>query len=169
MWVRQTGARGARGWACLAGLIRRFGGRINGGESVYYVLDLLGGGMLIAGFSKVEALERQVERLLEASRDGGGGRSASPGESTAPARSVDGRDSEPVAPRTVGGESAGGGIRQRESEAPRDRSVGVTRSVERPVTAERRDGVTPGPETTTARVIEGVEVSPAQIDSLFRL
>ncbi|KFY81223.1 hypothetical protein V500_11603 [Pseudogymnoascus sp. VKM F-4518 (FW-2643)] len=119
---------------------------------------------------KVEALERQVERLLEASREGGRTVSGSPAPTAAPTRgSVDAPDGEPVTPRTVGEESTGAGFRNQESDTVRERSAGVTRTVERPVTAERVEGVTPGPETTTARVIEGVEVGPAQIDSLFRL
>ncbi|KFY65259.1 hypothetical protein V496_02717 [Pseudogymnoascus sp. VKM F-4515 (FW-2607)] len=40
---------------------------------------------------------------------------------------------------------------------------------ERPVTVDTVEGVTPGREGTTARVIEGVEVGSSQIDSLFRL
>lgn len=116
-----------------------------------------------------------MERLLEASREGGGAGSGSgsgsPARSGAPTTrgSVDARDGEPVTPRTVGEESAGVGFRDQGGEGVRERSVGVTRTVERPVTAERVEGVTPGPETTTGRVIEGVEVNPAQIDSLFRL
>ncbi|KFY37824.1 hypothetical protein V495_06931 [Pseudogymnoascus sp. VKM F-4514 (FW-929)] len=69
----------------------------------------------------------------------------------------------------MGGESSGTGFQEREAEVAAERSAGVTRTVERPVTAGTMDGVTPGPEATTARSIEGVEVGSAQIDSLFRL
>jgi hypothetical protein len=69
----------------------------------------------------------------------------------------------------VGEEGSGVGVRGREGEVPGERNAGVPRTVERPVTGERGEGVTPGPEGTTTRVIEGVEVSPGQIDSLFRL
>jgi hypothetical protein len=69
----------------------------------------------------------------------------------------------------MGGESTGAGFQERETEVPVERSAGVTRTVERPVTAGTMDGVTPGPEATTPRAIEGVELGSAQIDSLFRL
>ncbi|KAL5350574.1 hypothetical protein ACLOAV_004143 [Pseudogymnoascus australis] len=104
--------------------------------------------------SKVEALERQVERLLEASRDG--------------RHSVEG-EGVPVTPGTLGEEGAGVGVRVREGEVARERNVDVPLTAERPVTVDTVEGVTLGREGTTARVIEGVEVNPVQIDSLFRL
>ncbi|OBT86403.1 hypothetical protein VE02_05264 [Pseudogymnoascus sp. 03VT05] len=121
--------------------------------------------------SKVEALERQVERLLEAAEHGGTAELRSLRGSTAPmGGSVGVEEGGVVTPRTVrGGEGGGVGVRGQESEVPGERSAGVPRAVERPVTAERGEGVTPGPEGTTARVIEGVKVGSGQIDSLFRL
>lgn len=113
-----------------------------------------------------------MERLLEA-QERGRGSTTSPTRSVAATttrrRSGDAADGAPVTPRTMGGESTGAGFQERETEVPAERSVGVTRTVERPVTAGTMDGVTPGPEGTAARAIEGVEVGSAQIDSLFRL
>jgi hypothetical protein len=111
-----------------------------------------------------------VERLLEAAEHGGTAELRSLRGSTAPRRgSVGVEEGAPAMPRAVGEEGSGVGVRGREGEVPGERNAGVPRTVERPVTGERGEGVTPGPEGTTTRVIEGVEVSPGQIDSLFRL
>lgn len=122
-----------------------------------------------------------MERLLEVAEMRGSTGSGSPARSVVTGGSGDVRDGEPVTPRTVGGESARGGLRReseseprresgarRESEPPRE-STGVMGTAEGPETAERAEGVTPAPETTMARVIEEVEVGSVQIDSLFRL
>lgn len=91
---------------------------------------------------------------MEASRDG--------------RHSVEG-EGVPVTPGTLGEEGAGVGVRVREGEVARERNVDVPLTAERPVTVDTVEGVTLGREGTTARVIEGVEVNPVQIDSLFRL
>lgn len=116
------------------------------------------------GGSKVEALERQVEALVEAARGEGGTR----GE--ADARSVSAGDGGAATPGTVEAGSSGAGFGHEGGSGAGDGGADAAQSTTlQPTTAERVDGDTPGPGSTASRVIEGVEVSAAQIDALFRL
>jgi hypothetical protein len=117
-------------------------------------------------------LEKQVEQLLSAAQHDVRGASRSPrrGSTAAPQPSIGTSDGAPATPRTTEADSTHARSHNRDDPGTRDRSVDIARDTEeRPRTVERMIGPSLEPETTTRRVIEGVEVSPAQGASLFRL
>jgi hypothetical protein len=109
--------------------------------------------------------------LLSAAQHDGRGASASRrGSTVAPQRSIDASEGAPATPMTAEADSSGARSHTQESPGARDRSADVARdTAQRPRTAERVVGASPEPETTTPRALEGIEVSPVQSASLFRL